>query len=80
MLLISRDDIVANVQTNYQLIEGWRKASIPSHIKCWEKSVHVLHYKEHPEEYEFEIDRFLQKIETIDKVPKRTPVPPPISA
>ena len=80
LLLISEDDVVSSVQTNCKLAEGWRKAQGKAVVKCWERSSHVLHYREHPEEYEYEVDRFVAELEAVTKAPKRKPVPPPPSA
>lgn len=76
LLLFSRDDVVSNVQTNFQLGEVWMKKNIPTRIKCWDRSTHVLHYKENPQEYEYEVDKFVSELDTITKAPKRQPVPP----
>ena len=31
-------------------------------VKCWDVSAHVLHYREHTEEYEQELDTFLKDL------------------
>lgn len=46
---------------NFFLFSG-----IDVQFKCWDKSAHVLHFKEHPEEYTKEVDKFLEKLELND--------------
>ena len=71
LLLFSRDDVVSNVQTNYLVAEMWKRNNILARVKCWDKSTHVLHYKENPAEYEYEVDMFLAQVDEITKAPKR---------
>lgn len=76
LLLFSRDDYVSSVETNFRLAKGFEDNGVKTRTRCWEKSVHVLHYREHPEEYEYEIDRFIYELPTITKAPKRAPIVP----
>lgn len=61
-LIFSKDDVVSNYRSNFEVIDGWKKRGIITEGKCWEKSAHVLHYREHPEEYKHEVERFIERV------------------
>lgn len=63
MLLFSKDDVVSNYKSNFEVVEGWERKGIPTQAVCWEQSSHVLHYKEHPEEYESAVDNFIKRLD-----------------
>ncbi|KAH9399172.1 hypothetical protein TYRP_018079 [Tyrophagus putrescentiae] len=63
MLLFSKDDVVSNFRSNYAVVDSWQRKGIPTKAQCWDRSSHVLHYKEHPEEYEQAVDGFIRRLD-----------------
>ncbi len=63
MLLFSKDDVVSNFRSNYAVVDSWERKGIPTKAQCWDRSSHVLHYKEHPEEYEQAVDGFIRRLD-----------------
>lgn len=59
-MLYSKDDIVSHVPSNKAVSDGWAERGGISKWKCWETSGHVLHYKNHTEEYTREVDEFVK--------------------
>ncbi|KPM05619.1 hypothetical protein QR98_0040850 [Sarcoptes scabiei] len=56
------DDEVSNVQINHSLHETWRSKNILTDYICWNHSTHVLHFKEHENEYRTKVDEFVSKL------------------
>ncbi len=73
LMLFSRDDLVSNYLTNFAVVNTWDEHGITSRAKCWEKSGHVVHYKNYPKEYEQEVDDFVARLNIV-KAPKRSKV------
>ena len=63
MLLFSKDDVVSNYRSNFSVVESWQRKGITTRAQCWDRSAHVLHYREHPEEYSEVVDRFVAKLD-----------------
>lgn len=66
-MLYSEDDIVSSVDINRDMVAGWQKSGVATRSKCWPKSVHVMHYKEHQQEYEHLVDHFLGEVTHLTK-------------
>ncbi|XP_054155482.1 transmembrane protein 53-A-like [Oppia nitens] len=62
LFLYSKDDLVSNVATNDYLVDIWRRAGHNVRSKCWDRSTHVLHYRDHQQEYEDELDAFIKSL------------------
>lgn len=62
LILYSKDDEVSNVQINHSLHETWRSKNILTDYICWNHSTHVLHFKEHENEYRTKVDEFVSKL------------------
>lgn len=62
--------MVSSVRANEEMHKKWQRAGVIARSKCWDSSVHVLHYKEHPEEYTHLVDDFVNML-NITKAPKR---------
>lgn len=62
LLLFSHVDKIGDSQTNFGLAETWTQLGIPVDLKAFEKSRHVSHLHQYPEEYERQIEAFLKKI------------------
>jgi len=64
LLLYSENDAVSNPNWTRDLEERWKGENHTQvWSKCWEESSHVLHYKEHQQEYSQLVDEFLKFIE-----------------
>ena len=70
MMLFSKDDVVSSVESNFKVVDLWKQRGLAARAQCWDKSAHVLHYKEHPEEYARAVDEFVQHM-NITKAPRR---------
>ncbi|CAG2116075.1 unnamed protein product [Medioppia subpectinata] len=62
LLLYSTDDVVSNVSRNESLANRWREVGVSVDTKCWQRSTHVLHYRDHQYEYEHRLDAYLKKL------------------
>ncbi|XP_054155739.1 transmembrane protein 53-like [Oppia nitens] len=62
LFLYSKDDLVSSVATNDYLVDTWRRAGHNVRSKCWDRSTHVLHYRDHQQEYEDELDAFIKSL------------------
>lgn len=67
LVLYSRDDEIVSADLVDELIEEWKQLGssregeskcFTVHSKCWERSEHVTHLRNFPEEYGAEVDRF----------------------
>lgn len=76
MLLFSEDDVVSNYQNNHQVVDDWARNGTLSARKSWKSSTHVLHYKEHPEEYVEAVDKFVQLLDIKKRFPQKVEVGP----
>ncbi len=65
LVLLSRNDEVANYDNTYKTIEDWKKSGIEVFHKCWDNSPHVSHYFKYPQEYQRLIDSFLKNVKAI---------------
>lgn len=62
LVLYSEDDLVSSVKLNEKLYQSWNSKGVVVDFQCWQNSIHVLHYREHKNEYEQKVDQFLSKI------------------
>lgn len=63
LLLFSEHDKIADAKSNYALAEKWKKRGVTMYMKEFDRSRHVTHLHQYPEEYEKQIETFLDKIE-----------------
>ena len=69
IFLYSRDDPISDAEQIDILVQKW--SSYPDllvHSKCWNRSAHCQHFKNHPEEYGSEIEKFLINLAKLRKV------------
>ncbi|CAG2177721.1 unnamed protein product [Oppiella nova] len=62
LFLYSRDDVVSSVANNEKVIDLWTRLGHNVRHKCWDTSTHVLHYRDHQQDYEQELHRFVQSL------------------
>ena len=62
LLLNSSDDVISDSKSNEKVAETWSRSGIPVQCKCWPHSTHVMHYRNHPLDYEHELDQFLSNL------------------
>ena len=60
LALYSADDPISDPKRITDLVAVWTSNSVKTRAKCWDRSAHVLHYKHHPEEYQAQIELFLE--------------------
>ena len=62
LILVSYDDVVGNPEANQRVRESWQRNGIQVQWKCFDSSSHVGHLLKYPEEYQREVDIFLNKV------------------
>jgi len=62
LMLLSREDRLGNPINNTVVADRWRELGIDVTLKCWEKSRHVAHLHKYPDEYVYEVNNFLKRI------------------
>ncbi|XP_054155761.1 transmembrane protein 53-like [Oppia nitens] len=62
LFLYAKNDIVSSVASNEHIIDTWRRAGHNVRAKCWDRSTHVLHYRDHKTDYELELDSFIRSL------------------
>lgn len=62
LFLVSDDDDISDPELNRKLIHSWRERGIRVRTKCWSNSKHVMHSHIHSDEYERELDVFLNEL------------------
>ncbi|XP_074599171.1 transmembrane protein 53-like lethal (2) k09913 [Brevipalpus obovatus] len=62
LLLFSHVDKIGDAKTNFELAKTWTQLGIQVDLKAFDKSRHVSHLHQYPEEYEKQIEAFLHKI------------------
>lgn len=70
MLLVSRDDKLGNPAANERVRDTWTSLGVDVTWKCWDRSRHVAHFQNYPEEYRSIVHQFLSRINLI---PSETP-------
>lgn len=65
LMLVSNKDPVGTPAGNEKVANRWRELGIKVDWKCWDKSTHVTHLHNYPDEYKNEIDTFLKKIDLL---------------
>ncbi|CAG2122179.1 unnamed protein product, partial [Medioppia subpectinata] len=66
LFFYSRDDVVSSVKSNEKVIDTWTRGGHNVRHKCWDRSTHVLHYRDHKTEYEHELDTFIKSLNLRD--------------
>lgn len=62
LLLFSEYDKIADAKSNYALAEQWKSRGVTVYMKEFDRSRHVTHLHQYPEEYEKQIETFLDGI------------------
>ncbi|UXI18887.1 forkhead box l1 [Sarcoptes scabiei] len=62
LVLFSKNDPVSSIPLNMKLHDGWKSNNPLTEYKCWDDSPHVLHYKNHQEEYTKVVDDFVANL------------------
>lgn len=60
LVLLSKDDEVANYVNQFEVIDQWKKNGINVTTKCWDQSPHVSHFFKHRDEYQSLVEEFLR--------------------
>lgn len=65
LLLVSQDDKLGNPAANERVRDRWQSFGIDVTWKCWDKSRHVAHLQNYPQEYRSIVHSFLSRINLI---------------
>lgn len=65
LLLVSQDDKLGNPLANERVRDRWQSLGIDVTWKCWDKSRHVAHLQNYPQEYRSIVNQFLSRINLI---------------
>ncbi|XP_054155343.1 uncharacterized protein LOC128953846 [Oppia nitens] len=60
LFLFSSDDVVADPNGQYLVMNKWQSNGVPVFHKCWQSSAHVSHYFKYADQYEQHLNDFLK--------------------